>query len=67
MHSKRAHSLRLASLSLAAAATTLGGQVAMAQGNEADALEEVVVTTARQRSEALQDVPAASARVTSSV
>jgi hypothetical protein len=58
MHSKRAHSLRLAGLSLAAAATTLTGQVALAQGREADALEEVVVTTARQRSEALQDVPA---------
>jgi iron complex outermembrane receptor protein len=58
MHSKRAQSLRLASLSLAAAATTLAGQVAVAQGNEADALEEVVVTTARQRSEVLQDVPA---------
>jgi iron complex outermembrane recepter protein len=64
MHSKRAHSLRLASLSLAAAATTLSGQVALAQGSEADALEEVVVTTARQRSEALQDVPAAITAIT---
>lgn len=52
---------RLVGLTLAVAAgTALTGEVAMAQEAAAtsDVLEEVVVTTARQREEALQDVPA---------
>jgi hypothetical protein len=57
MHSKRASKLsRLYGLTLAAAAgSAITGQVAIAQDAAADALEEVVVTTARQRTEALQD------------
>jgi iron complex outermembrane receptor protein len=51
---------RFVSLTLAAAAASVSGQVAFAQEADAaaDALEEVVVTTARQRAENLQDVPA---------
>jgi iron complex outermembrane receptor protein len=66
MHSKRASQLsRLFGLSLAAAAgSSITGQVALAQDVAADALEEVVVTTARQRSEALQDVPASITAIT---
>lgn len=64
MHSKRTTKLtRLAGLSLAAAATAGTGQVATAQ-DAVDSLEEVVVTTARQREEALQDVPASITAIT---
>jgi outer membrane receptor protein involved in Fe transport len=65
MHSKRTTKLtRLAGLSLAAAATAGTGQVATAQ-ETVDSLDEVVVTTARQREEALQDVPASITAITS--
>ena len=65
MHSKRTTKLtRLASLSLAAAAAAGTSQVATAQ-DAVDSLDEVVVTTARQREEALQDVPAAITAITS--
>jgi len=65
MHSKRTSKLtRLAGLSLAAAATAGTGQVATAQ-DAVDSLDEVVVTTARQREEALQDVPASITAITS--
>ncbi len=65
MDSKRAQSLRLASLTLAAAATTMAGQSALAQEPVAEeGLTEVVITTARQREEALQDVPAAITAIT---
>ena len=64
MHSKRTTKLtRLAGLSLAAAATAGTGQVATAQ-ETVDSLDEVVVTTARQREEALQDVPASITAIT---
>ncbi len=61
---------RLVGLSLATAGiSALSGQAAMAQGTAAAAgevLEEVIVTTARQREEALQDVPAAITAFTAS-
>ena len=68
MHSKRASKLsRLYGLTLAAAAgSAITGQVAIAQDAAADSLEEVVVTTARQRTEALQDVPASITAITAS-
>jgi iron complex outermembrane receptor protein len=50
---------RLLGLTVAAAvAAALSGQSAFAQEASAEVLEEVVVTTARQRAERLQDVPA---------
>ena len=50
---------RLVGLTVAAAvAAALSGQSAFAQQASAEVLEEVVVTTARQRAERLQDVPA---------
>ena len=50
---------RLLGLTVAAAvAASISGQSAFAQQASADVLEEVVVTTARQRTERLQDVPA---------
>ena len=52
-------------LTLAAAITAAAAQVAVAQAPAADALEEVVVTTARQRAESLQDVPATITALTS--
>jgi len=59
MSSNRATPLsRLIGLSVAVAATSLAGQSALAQEVVADVLEEVIVTTARQRAENLQDVPA---------
>jgi iron complex outermembrane receptor protein len=65
MDRNRTQSLRLASLALAAAATTVTGQVAVAQEAGADeGLTEVVITTARQRAEALTDVPAAITAIT---
>ena len=69
MHSNRAtQASRFFGISVAAAvACALTGQVALAQDASAaaDALEEVIVTTARQRSENLQDVPAAITAITS--
>lgn len=71
MHSNRAapltHFIRLA---IAAAMTGITGHVAIAQGSAAapaDNLEEVVVTTARQRAESLQNVPATVTALTSQV
>lgn len=68
MHSKRTSvRTRLYGLSLAAAAATaVSGQAAMAQdaASPADPLQEVIVTTARQRTEALQDVPASITAIT---
>ena len=69
MHTMRASKVsRFVSLTLAAAAASVSGQVAVAQQAEASAgaLEEVVVTTARQRAENLQDVPASITAITSS-
>jgi iron complex outermembrane receptor protein len=59
---------RFVSLTLAAAAASVSGQVAFAQEADAsaEALEEVVVTTARQRAENLQDVPASITAITAS-
>jgi iron complex outermembrane recepter protein len=69
MHSYRAatvsRSVRLAlSVAMVSAFT---GQAAIAQDRSADAaaVEEVVITTARQREEALQDVPATITALTS--
>ena len=66
MYTMRASQVsRFVSLALAASAAAASGQVAFAQ--EADAandLEEVVVTTARQRAEALKDVPASITAIT---
>jgi iron complex outermembrane receptor protein len=57
---------RLLGLSLAAATSAVTGQVALAQqAAGSEALEEVVVTTARQREEALQNVPASITAITS--
>ena len=49
----------------AAVAAALSGQTAVAQQANDQVLEEVVVTTARQREEALQDVPASITAITS--
>lgn len=68
MHTMRASKVsRFVSLTLAAAAASASGQIAIAQQADASAgaLEEVVVTTARQRAENLQDVPAAITAITS--
>lgn len=56
----------LGKLTLAAAASAVTGQAAVAQeaGASADQLEEVIVTTARQRAESLQDVPATVTAIT---
>ena len=48
----------------AAVAAALSGQTAVAQQANEQVLEEVVVTTARQREEALQDVPASITAIT---
>jgi iron complex outermembrane receptor protein len=57
---------RFVGLAVAAGASTLTGQAALAQGAAAgEVLQEVVVTTARQREEALQDVPASITAITS--
>jgi iron complex outermembrane receptor protein len=48
----------------AAVAAALSGQTAIAQQANEQVLEEVVVTTARQREEALQDVPASITAIT---
>ena len=66
MHTNRARKLsRSMGLSVAAAVSAaLSGQAAFAQDTSADVLEEVVVTTARQREEALQDVPASITAIT---
>lgn len=67
MYSIRASKVsRFVSLALASAATAAASQGAFAQdaGAAGDALEEVVVTTARQRAEALQDVPASITAIT---
>ena len=56
---------RLLGLTVAAAvAAALSGQSAFAQQATAEVLEEVVVTTARQRAERLQDVPASITAIT---
>jgi iron complex outermembrane receptor protein len=56
---------RLLGLTVAAAvAAALSGQSAFAQQASAEVLEEVVVTTARQRAERLQDVPASITAIT---
>ncbi|MCP5328319.1 MAG: TonB-dependent receptor [Sinobacteraceae bacterium] len=59
---------RFVSLTLAAAAASVSGQIALAQQADTSAgvLEEIVVTTARQRAENLQDVPASITAITSS-
>ena len=66
MHTNRARKLsRSMGLSVAAAVSAaISGQAAFAQDTSADVLEEVVVTTARQREEALQDVPASITAIT---
>ncbi len=69
MHSYRAATVaRSVRVILSAAAlSAMTGQVAIAQESTADAqaVEEVVITTARQREEALQDVPATITALTS--
>jgi iron complex outermembrane recepter protein len=67
MRSKRAWELsRLLGLTLATAAgSAVTGQVAYAQESAANDLEEIVVTTARQRAESLQNVPASITAITS--
>ena len=69
MHSKRAVALnRFIRLGLAAAITGSTGHAALAQraATPADTLDEVVVTTARQRAESLQEVPATITAITAS-
>jgi iron complex outermembrane receptor protein len=68
MYTNRARKLsRSMGFSVAAAVSAaISGQAAFAQDTSADALEEVVVTTARQREEALQDVPASITAITAS-
>ena len=69
MHSKRAALFnRFMRLGLAAAITGTTGHAALAQSaaTPADALDEVVVTTARQRAESLQEVPATITAITAS-
>jgi iron complex outermembrane receptor protein len=68
MHSNRAGAAGTVRVALSAAVlSALTGQAAIAQQPTADnqALEEVVITTARQREEALQDVPATVTAITS--
>jgi iron complex outermembrane receptor protein len=68
MYSLRAEKLsKLFSLTIAVAATILTGQLASAQETPStgEVMEEVVVTTARQREEVLQDVPATVTAITS--
>lgn len=43
------------------------GPAALAQGSAAEPLQEIVITTARQRAESLQDVPASITAITSDV
>ena len=68
MHRNRfsAVSRSIAIVIATAVASSVTGQAALAQDTSAAPVEEIVITTARQREEALQDVPATITALTSS-
>ncbi|MEZ5514238.1 MAG: TonB-dependent receptor [Steroidobacteraceae bacterium] len=68
MHSNRYSTVSrtIAIILATAAGSALTGQVALAQQSAAAPVEEIVITTARQREEALQDVPASVTALTAS-